>query len=157
MKYRLVLLLTTLSTAAAAQPIYRCDNGHGGMALQDHACVTDAGQRSTGQGMPGALYAVTSRRDMAYFAARADADSLRVQALLQQATDSNAVQHLESSRRCVSAMRIVAMCGTVAERFSCNDRGFQPAPPDAADVSVMDPSHAFNVGQCALRAARGNP
>jgi len=157
MKYALVLLLTTLSTATAAQPVYRCENSNGGLAMQDHPCATQSGQRGTEQDMPGALYATSSHRNMAFFAARADADSLRVKNLLKHAPDSNAAQYLENHRRCVDAMRIVAMCGTVTGRFSCNAKGFQREPEDASDASVMDQSQAFNVGQCALRASHGNP
>ena len=182
MRRALVLLLTTFSAIAYAQPVYRCENSSGKVVFQDLACAEPSASfgedqsQPTGQAQPDAAVDMASfnvdvregdggwtyqqrmaRRRQAKLEERAEA--LRRRSMLTPSIDRGAADYAENSRRCRNAVQVASLCGSRARTFSCDDKGFRAE--SLTDVSAQSPSAtsdnggAFKMEQCALQAARG--
>lgn len=166
MKCASALLLTIFSATVYAQPVYRCEGGSGQIVFQDRACTEQPAQATTldvaifeardyGQGG----WTDEQRRQRRIQAKdEGRAETLRVRMLQKPANDRKAAEYAENHLRCQNAMRIAALCGKFAGKFSCDEKGFRPEP--VRDISaprpgVVDNGSAFKMDQCALQAARG--
>lgn len=164
MKFLLAPPLLAFCTLAFAQPYYRCDNGSGVLVLQDRPCL------QLTQGSPGgsaAAYdlAMAERQvgmeqyqaqQRALEAAATRVENQRVQLLLKGSGERRSAQYGQNRRRCETAMRIAALCGKFAGRFSCGDQGFRLLPGVAATGEATGGERQdYMVNQCALRAAMG--
>lgn len=165
MKYAAVLLLTIFSATVYAQPVYRCETGPGQIAYQDQPCAEPAQAttadvaifeaRDYGQGGWS-----DEQRRQRRIQARSEArtETMRVRMLQKPANDRKAAEYAENHLRCQNAMRIAALCGKFAGRFSCDEKGFRPEPVrdiSAPRLDVVDNGSAFKMEQCALQAAKG--
>lgn len=183
MKYTLALLSTLLCSGAQAQTIHRCDAGAGTIAYQDRPCQVVAALDANmpvatdvmvlGGAFEDPIYAqreheyraleVQQRQQRRQWRQGAklknQAESARVQGLLQSLSDTKAAKYAESRDRCESAMQVAALCGKYAGMFSCNDKGFRRSistvSTPAAAFTGNGNGAAFNVEQCALQASKG--
>jgi hypothetical protein len=154
MKPTLLLLLSTLSTvAAAAQPIYHCDDGAGNLAIQDQPCAVMAVRNAAAVTSPNAFSDTSAAREVAYFAVRAEAEARLKRLLPTNVRDANVHQYASNRDRCASELRIVALCGSTGPTFSCDAKGFLMDPVSAG---AAGPGSAFSIEQCGLWARRGS-
>src|SRR6476646_6657697 len=123
MKPTPLLFLLIFCAAAHAQPIYRCIDGAGRLAFQDHAC---AAQQVAPPPSVHVAYADESggtqggwtnqqrwqRRRQAKVEWRAE--SLRVGQLRQPESDRRAASYASSNHRCMLVQQIASLCGSEA-------------------------------------------
>lgn len=180
MKSAPVLLLTVFSAMAYAEPIYRCESSSGMLSFQDRICLEQPGEGGPNQSQPAGQVPPAVPADMAYFEAgegglrgstyqqRAPqrlqarlsvrAQALHMRMLLKPANDRREAQYAKNRHRCQNAMRVAALCGKFAGRFSCDEQGFRPESIVEVSLpkpSVTDNGSAFKMEQCAMQAMKG--
>jgi hypothetical protein len=162
-----LLLLSLISVAVQAQPIFRCQDASGQPAFQDRACVEQpAVQAEPARAQQVAYHDMTGetqggwtnqQRRQRRHQAKAEwrLESVRIRPLLQPERDRKSAEYASSHRRCQLAQRAATMCGSNARAFTCDEKGFHTDPFEMPPPQVTDNGRLLQMRQCTLQVSRG--
>ena len=171
MRTPLLLILSAYCAIVHAQPVHRCGDADGHALFTDRPCATPLDASIPARDPTSIAYAAVVDEAAAAAQARLEqqllqrrllalreerADTLHFRQLLKQSDERLTLQHGENRLRCEKALRIAALCGSIAEGFSCTARGFSTTPaPAGGGIAVPGGRRQHEIEQCARRAAMG--